>query len=75
MEPSSVTLREITGYFNFWREVKQECINENELLKVFATLAERWDDICKCPVTNYSHTNLSVTVCYMFCINEVFGQI
>ncbi len=42
MDSSSVPLREITGYFDFWRQVKQECINETELLKVFATLAERY---------------------------------
>ena len=41
MDNCSVSLREITGYFDFWREVKHECINEAELLQVFSALAER----------------------------------
>ena len=52
MDSSSVPLREITGYFDFWRQVKQECINETELLKVFATLASF--------ATLYSHSKLSM---------------
>jgi hypothetical protein len=41
MDHSSVSLREITGYFDFWRDVKQECMDENELLQIFASMADR----------------------------------
>ena len=44
MDKRCVSLREITGYFDSWREAKQECMNEKELRKLFTTLSERYAD-------------------------------
>lgn len=53
-EENIVSLQEITNYFDFWRQAKQESVSEVHCKKLFVTLKASSDDYKTIPLTAFS---------------------